>query len=70
MHPQRVSAQIVPAQTGTCVHLVEIKSKLTPAPTSSPEGLEAAAYWAAHPISDAEPQMSDWNGGVGSKQMK
>jgi manganese-dependent ADP-ribose/CDP-alcohol diphosphatase len=29
---------------------------------------EAAAYAAAHPLSEAEPQMSPWNGGIGRAQ--
>jgi hypothetical protein len=29
---------------------------------------EAAAYVAAHPLSEAEPQMSPWNGGIGRAQ--
>ena len=24
----------------------------------------------AHPLSEVEPQMSDWNGGIGAKQLK
>ena len=30
---------------------------------------EAAAFKAEHPMSPAEPQMADWNGGVGSHQL-
>ena len=30
---------------------------------------EAAAFKAEHPISPAEPQMADWNGGIGSHQL-
>lgn len=30
---------------------------------------EAAAFKAEHPMSPAEPQMVDWNGGIGSHQL-
>ena len=36
---------------------------------SSELGREAGAFLAAHPLSEAEPQMSPWNGGIGVTQM-
>ena len=37
----------------------------------SPAVLEALAYKQAHPLSEeANPQMSDWNGGITSAQME
>ncbi|KAL3149222.1 hypothetical protein ABBQ32_002045 [Trebouxia sp. C0010 RCD-2024] len=32
-------------------------------------GQEAAAFKAQHPLSPAEPQMADWNGGIGARQL-
>ncbi|KAK9838821.1 hypothetical protein WJX74_003943 [Apatococcus lobatus] len=33
-------------------------------------GEEAAAYQEAHPLSEQEPHMHGWNGGIGSDQMR
>lgn len=38
-------------------------------PAGSPEAEEAAAYWGAHPLSEAEPQMVAWNGGATRRQL-
>ncbi|GAX74983.1 hypothetical protein CEUSTIGMA_g2429.t1 [Chlamydomonas eustigma] len=38
-------------------------------PPGSPEAQEAAEYLKNHPQTDQDPQMTDWNGGVGQKQM-
>lgn len=35
----------------------------------SPLAHEAAQFKAQHPMSDEEPQMADWNGGIGSAQL-
>ncbi|KAK9848481.1 hypothetical protein WJX84_012363 [Apatococcus fuscideae] len=34
------------------------------------ESKEAQAYWEAHPLSEAEPHMQSWNGGIGAQQMR
>lgn len=31
---------------------------------------EAKAYWEANPMSDENPQMSDWNGGLTAEQLR
>ncbi|KAK9838820.1 hypothetical protein WJX74_003943 [Apatococcus lobatus] len=39
-------------------------------PKDSKLGEEAAAYQEAHPLSEQEPHMHGWNGGIGSDQMR
>lgn len=39
-------------------------------PADSEMGLEAVQYLAAHPLSDAEPHMSPWNGGISRQQLR
>jgi hypothetical protein len=38
-------------------------------PADAPQAAEAAAFLAARPLSEAEPQMQPWNGGVASAQL-
>ncbi|DBA97345.1 hypothetical protein WJX77_003255 [Trebouxia sp. C0004] len=38
-------------------------------PQDSPLAREATQFKAQHPMSDEEPQMADWNGGIGSAQL-
>ena len=37
---------------------------------ASPQGLQSAEFRDSHPISDADPHMFDWNGGVSREQLR
>mmetsp|Transcript_14244 Transcript_14244/g.43023 ORF Transcript_14244/g.43023 Transcript_14244/m.43023 type:complete len:105 (-) Transcript_14244:781-1095(-) len=39
-------------------------------PPDSSLGQEAAQYLDNHPLSDSEPHMHNWNGGIGKAQLK
>ena len=39
-------------------------------PAESPQAKQAAGFRASHPLSDADPHMHDWNGGISREQLR
>lgn len=66
--PRRVAHYCVPLAPGWRLIALDT-TELSGHTQAGPAAVaESAAYLAAHPLSEAEPQMSLWNGGIGGSQ--
>ena len=50
-------------------HLLTCITLFKNAPQDSELGQEAVTYKQQHPLTEEEPHMTDWNGGIGKQQL-